>query len=88
LSEGETRAWIDGPHLSLEPNTAQTIAVTLHELAPSAAKYWALSVPDGRVQSGGRVQQMAGSSSAGPRRAARPFSRPSVRASVRARCIA
>jgi len=36
----------------LEPHTAQTIAVTLHELATNAAKYGALSVPKGRVQIG------------------------------------
>ncbi len=33
----------------LEPNVAQAIAVTLHELATNAAKYGSLSVPDGRV---------------------------------------
>jgi PAS domain S-box-containing protein len=48
--EGETRAQIDGPNLLLEPDAAQTIAVTLHELATNAAKYGALSVPGGRVQ--------------------------------------
>ena len=48
--DGETRARIDGPSLLLEPNTAQTIAVTLHELATNAAKYGALSVPQGHVQ--------------------------------------
>ncbi len=47
---GEARVRIDGPDLLLEPNTAQTIAVTLHELATNAAKYGALSVPNGRVQ--------------------------------------
>jgi PAS domain S-box-containing protein len=46
---GDTRVRIDGPGLLLEPNTAQTIAVTLHELATNAAKYGALSVPRGHV---------------------------------------
>jgi len=45
----EARARIEGPDLLLEPYAAQTIAITLHELATNAAKYGALSVPDGRV---------------------------------------
>jgi PAS domain S-box-containing protein len=48
--DGEARARINGPNLSLEPNAAQTVAVTLHELATNAAKYGALSVPEGGVQ--------------------------------------
>jgi len=48
--DGETRVRIDGPNLALEPDTAQTIAVTLHELATNAAKYGALSVPTGNVR--------------------------------------
>ena len=48
--DGEIRARIDGPGLLLEPDTAQTIAVALHELATNAAKYGALSVPNGNIQ--------------------------------------
>jgi PAS domain S-box-containing protein len=46
----ETRVQIEGPSVLLEPNAAQAIAVTLHELATNAAKYGALSVPDGHVR--------------------------------------
>jgi PAS domain S-box-containing protein len=46
----KARARIEGPSLSLEPNTAQTMAVTLHELATNAAKYGALSVANGKIQ--------------------------------------
>ena len=48
--DAETRAQIDGPNLLLEPNIAQTVAITLHELATNAAKYGALSSAQGRVQ--------------------------------------
>jgi len=55
------RVRIDGPPVLLEPNAAQAIAVTLHELATNAAKYGALSVANGRLdvnwshQSDGRL---------------------------------
>jgi PAS domain S-box-containing protein len=45
----ERRVRIDGPQVVLEPNAAQAIAVTLHELATNAAKYGALSVPNGQI---------------------------------------
>jgi PAS domain S-box-containing protein len=45
----ETRVRIDGPQVLLEPNTAQAIAVSLHELATNAAKYGSLSVPNGQI---------------------------------------
>jgi PAS domain S-box-containing protein len=38
-----------GPGVSLEPRTAQTLALALHELSTNAAKYGALSVISGQV---------------------------------------
>jgi PAS domain S-box-containing protein len=49
LGNGEGRARVNGPHVLLASNTAQAIAVTLHELATNAVKYGSLSVPKGRV---------------------------------------
>ena len=46
----EGRVRIDGPSLMLEPSTAQTIAISFHELATNAAKYGSLSATDGRVE--------------------------------------
>jgi PAS domain S-box-containing protein len=46
----ETRVRIEGPELLLEPNTAQAVAVTLHELATNAAKYGSLSVANGQIE--------------------------------------
>jgi PAS domain S-box-containing protein len=39
-----------GPDVSIEPRTAQTLALALHELVTNAAKYGALSVMPGRVR--------------------------------------
>jgi PAS domain S-box-containing protein len=50
LGADRARARIDGPHVLLAANTAQAVAVTLHELATNAAKYGSLSVPKGQVQ--------------------------------------
>ena len=49
LQESEARVRIEGPQMLLEPNTAQAIAMTLHELATNAAKYGALSATDGHI---------------------------------------
>jgi two-component sensor histidine kinase len=46
----ETRVRIRGPEVLLEPDAAQAIAVTLHELATNAAKYGSLSVPNGQIE--------------------------------------
>lgn len=46
----EGQAQIFGPECLMEPGAAQAVAMILHELATNAAKYGALSVPDGRVQ--------------------------------------
>jgi PAS domain S-box-containing protein len=46
---GEKRVRIDGPQVLLEPNTAQAVAVVLHELATNAAKYGALSTANGHI---------------------------------------
>jgi PAS domain S-box-containing protein len=39
-----------GPDVSLDPRSAQTLALALHELSTNAAKYGALSVLPGRVR--------------------------------------
>jgi PAS domain S-box-containing protein len=49
FEKDETGIRINGPQVLLEPNAAQVVAVTLHELATNAAKYGALSVPNGQI---------------------------------------
>jgi PAS domain S-box-containing protein len=45
----DKRVRIDGPQVLLEPDIAQAVAVTLHELATNAAKYGALSTANGHI---------------------------------------
>jgi two-component sensor histidine kinase len=46
----ETRVRIGGPEVLLDPNAAQVLAITLHELATNAAKYGSLSVSNGQIE--------------------------------------
>jgi PAS domain S-box-containing protein len=48
-TDGAERIATAGPDISLEPRTAQTLALALHELSTNAAKYGSLSVASGRV---------------------------------------
>jgi PAS domain S-box-containing protein len=48
--EHEAIRCLEGPKLVLEPNTAEAVGMTLHELTTNAAKYGALSVATGRVR--------------------------------------
>ncbi len=41
---------MEGPDVELAPNDALSLGLAIHELATNAAKYGALSVPDGRVR--------------------------------------
>ena len=47
---------IDGPNVSLSPQTAQGIALALHELATNAAKHGALSSIKGKIHLSWQVQ--------------------------------
>ncbi|MBB3948854.1 sensor histidine kinase [Aureimonas jatrophae] len=49
LHDPEGRVALRGPDLFVGPKAALTLALIIHELATNAAKYGALSVPQGRV---------------------------------------
>ncbi len=47
--DGQNRIRLSGPSVRLDANAALSLALILHELATNAAKYGALSVPEGTV---------------------------------------
>ena len=48
-TDGEARVVIEGPDVPIGGDAVTSLALVLHELATNAAKYGALSTPDGRV---------------------------------------
>jgi two-component sensor histidine kinase/DNA-binding response OmpR family regulator len=48
---------VKGPKAFLDPNTAQALALALHELAANAAKYGALSSEGGRIELSWSIEQ-------------------------------
>lgn len=49
VSDTEKYLTLSGPDVQLAPNDALSVGLAIHELATNAAKYGALSVPDGGV---------------------------------------
>jgi PAS domain S-box-containing protein len=49
LADDGGRIRVDGPDLRVSPPMALSLSMALHELCTNAAKYGAMSVPDGRV---------------------------------------
>ena len=49
IGSGEGQVAIDGEPVALKPEAAQNLGLALHELGVNAAKFGALSVPQGRV---------------------------------------
>ncbi len=54
-----SRFRIDLPDVPLDPQSAQTLALLLHELLTNAVKYGALSVPNGMVFLSGTADGVA-----------------------------
>jgi len=54
--ESSRRIEIEGDSITIRPRAALTLALALHELTTNAAKYGALSVPNGRVTVRWRIE--------------------------------
>jgi len=49
MAESDSHVEMAGPAINLAPNDAMSLGLAIHELATNAAKYGALSTPDGHV---------------------------------------
>lgn len=49
MGENDRHVEMSGPEISLAPNDAMSLGLAVHELATNAAKYGALSTPEGRI---------------------------------------
>ncbi|HEX2527225.1 MAG TPA: CheR family methyltransferase [Geminicoccus sp.] len=58
--EGEQVSVIKGPKVRLQPRTAETFGLALHELATNAVKYGALTSPKGRIEVSWRFEEREG----------------------------
>jgi len=73
---GERRIERDGPHVSLNPKASIALAMLLHELATNAAKFGALSLPEGKVEIAWSVDGLGTLAFSWAERGGPPVSRP------------
>ena len=55
MDDGDVQVHFEGPRILLPPELAQAFSMAMHELATNAAKYGALSVPTGCVNTAWRI---------------------------------
>jgi PAS domain S-box-containing protein len=57
LPRSQDQIAVDGEAITVTPRAALTLALALHELTTNASKYGALSVPEGRIEVGWRIER-------------------------------
>ena len=57
LSHPDQQLGIEGEAITVSPRIALTMALVLHEMTTNAAKYGALSLPEGRIEIGWHIEQ-------------------------------